>query len=121
MSSHAIISVILCTISCEPTTLKVYDGDTFRTTFPNQAVRISNIDTPEIRGKCAYERYLAQNAKHRLVEILQSGEVRIHYEGMDRYGRSLASVSVDHKDVGEQLISDGLGRVWSGRRESWCR
>jgi endonuclease YncB( thermonuclease family) len=121
MTSHILISVILCGLTCETTTLKVWDGDTFRTTFPSQSIRISGIDAPEIKGKCGYERYMAQTAKYRLVKLLQSGEVRIHYEGIDRYGRSLASVTVDGKDVGENLVADGLARVWSGRRESWCR
>ncbi len=39
----------------------------------------------------------------------------------DRYGRTLATVSVDGQDVGEILIAEGLARPWTGHRQPWCR
>jgi micrococcal nuclease len=38
----------------------------------------------------------------------------------DRYGRTLALVSVDSQDLGEALIAAGLARRWDGRRHPWC-
>ena len=47
--------------------ISVYDGDTFRVNIDslppivgkNIAIRVNGIDTPEIRGKCQYEKNLA--------------------------------------------------------------
>ncbi|MEO1905391.1 MAG: hypothetical protein ABGX08_00005, partial [Citromicrobium sp.] len=40
--------------------------------------------------------------------------------GTDRYGRTLARLTVDGRDVGTVLVSMGLARPWRGRREGWC-
>ena len=49
----------------------VYDGDTFRVDIDvlppiigkNIAIRVNGVDTPEIRGKCQYEKDLALEAR----------------------------------------------------------
>jgi len=38
----------------------------------------------------------------------------------DKYGRTLARVSVDDVDLGEALIKEGLARKWEGKRGPWC-
>lgn len=38
----------------------------------------------------------------------------------NRYGRLLATIRVDGRDVGEVLVAEGLARPWGGRRASWC-
>ena len=38
----------------------------------------------------------------------------------DRYGRMLATISVNGRDVGDMLISENLARPWEGKRRSWC-
>jgi endonuclease YncB( thermonuclease family) len=83
-------------------------------------VRIFNIDAPEIDGQCTYESELAQQAKHRLAEIMEGRRVELFRQGNDRYGRTLAVIQVDGADVGDQLVREGLARTWSGRREAWC-
>lgn len=122
MNSHIIVSVLLCTLSCEPADIRVWDGDSIRLGLTNQAeaIRIFNIDAPEIEGQCANESDLAQRSKHRLAELLQGQRVEIRRQGMDRYGRTLASVSVNGSDAGVILVSEGLARTWRGRREPWC-
>lgn len=52
MLSHIVVSVLLCTASCEPAEIRVWDGDSIRlgTTRQSEAVRIFNIDAPEIGG-----------------------------------------------------------------------
>ena len=98
--------------------IRVADGDTF-----TAKVRISNIDTPEIKGACAYERDLAQRAKAFTGEWLSKGNVVIRQDakrGTDRYGRMLARVERGGKDLGEALIAAGLARPWRGKREPWC-
>ena len=122
MTSHIIVPVLLCALSCEPAEIRVWDGDSIRLglTSEAEAVRIFNIDAPEIEGQCAYESDLAQQSKHRLAELLAGQRVEIHRQGTDRYGRTLAAVTVNGVDAGDVLVSEGLARTWSGRREPWC-
>lgn len=103
--------------------VQVIDGDTIR--FDGETVRILNIDTPEIgEAGCDAERAAGIVAKHRLEGLLSSGRVTLKRgDGprlRDRYGRTLARVFVDGRDVGEQLIAEGLARRWSGKRRPWC-
>ena len=122
MLSHIVISVLLCTASCEPAEIRVWDGDSIRlgTTRQSEAVRIFNIDAPEIEGQCAYESDLALQSKNRLAELLNGQQIEILRQGTDRYGRTLAAIRVEGHDVGDILVGEGLARTWAGRREPWC-
>ncbi|WP_049777420.1 thermonuclease family protein [Allorhizobium ampelinum] len=121
MNAHILVTIMLCTLQCEPTEVRIWDGDTFRIgSRSGEAVRIFNIDAPEIAGKCRYETDLAQRSKQRLASILQSGKVEIQRQDTDRYGRTLATVRVKGRDAGDTLVKEGLARIWSGRREPWC-
>lgn len=122
MNSHIIVSVLLCTLSCEPAEVRVWDGDTMRLGLSSEAetVRIVNIDTPEIEGQCPYETNLAQQAKNRLAALMEGQQVAIYRQGTDPYGRTLAAVSINGVDAGDVLVREGLARTWSGRRETWC-
>lgn len=122
MLSHIVISVLLCAASCEPAEIRVWDGDSVRLGSGRQseAVRIFNVDAPEIEGRCAHESCLALQSKQRLAELLQGRRVEILRQGTDRYGRTLAAVRVEGRDVGDILVSEGLARTWTGRREAWC-
>ena len=57
MSSHIIVTIMLCVLSCEPAEIRVWDGDSLRLgmTQESEAIRIFNIDAPEIEGQCSYE------------------------------------------------------------------
>lgn len=122
MLSHIVVSVLLCTASCESAEIRVRDGDSIRlgTTRQSEAVRIFNIDAPEIEGQCAYETDLALQSKIRLAGLLNGQRVEILRQGTDRYGRTLAAIRVEGRDVGDILVSEGLARTWAGRREPWC-
>lgn len=122
MNSHIVVTIILCVLSCEPTEIRVWDGDSLRLgmTEEAEAIRIFNIDAPELEGQCAYEINLAQHSKRRLAELLQGQRAEVRRHGMDRYGRTLASVSINGRDAGDILVSEGLARTWTGRREPWC-
>lgn len=122
MFSHIVISVLLCAPTCEPSEIRVWDGDSIRlgSTYQSVAVRLFNIDAPEIEGRCAFETDLAQRAKVRLAEIMAGQQVTVLRQGTDRYGRTLAAVLVNGRDAGDILVGEGLARTWSGRRESWC-
>ena len=96
----------------------VHDGDTVW--LEGEKIRIVDIDTPELNGKCELERRLALRARNRLVELLNAGEFEIVRTGRDRYGRTLAKLHRSGRSIGDQLVSERLARTWSGRREPWC-
>jgi micrococcal nuclease len=100
----------------------VVDGDTIKAPY-GVTYRLLGYDTPETRfAKCDAELELGLAAKHRLEELLARGEVRVLESGKeDRYGRSLAAVTVNGRDVGDILIDEGLARPYQGgKRASWC-
>ena len=102
--------------------LHVIDGDTFET--GGIRVRIADIDTPEVRGRCAYETALAARATARMRALLAAGPFELHplADGRDEdaYGRKLRIVTRDGRSLGDVLVAEGLARTWSGRREPWC-
>jgi endonuclease YncB( thermonuclease family) len=110
--------------------VSVYDGDTIKCStallpYPlsNISVRLKNIDTPELRGKCEKEKQLAKQAKARLKELTQNSHyIKIDNVEWDKYGgRILGNVIVNGKDVSAILISEGLGRKYNGEaKKSWC-
>lgn len=108
--------ILALLLACMP-----IDGDTLR--CGSERVRIVAIDTPELNGRCPYERTRAVLARERLRELLASGRVVLERDGRDRdrFGRLLRRVRVNGRDVGDQLVSEGLARVWRGRREPWCQ
>ena len=98
----------------------VHDGDTIRT-CTGERVRIENIDAPEMPGspKCEDPRRngwcdyaLAERSRDELASFLADGPVTISRDGTDRYGRTLARLSVNGRDAGDHLVSTGLARVW---------
>lgn len=98
----------------------VHDGDTVRT-CEGERIRIANIDAPELPGSpkcrdrrrdgwCDHDR--ARQSRDALAAFLAGGKVRIAREGTDRYGRTLARLTVNGKDAGRYLVARGLARPW---------
>ena len=105
--------------------LYVIDGDTIW--LNREKIRIANIDTPEISdAKCESELARGLEAKAALKRLLDGNEIQITRGDpktrrmVDKYGRTLALVSVNGKDVGETPIERNLARRWTGRRQPWC-
>jgi len=102
--------------------VRVIDGDTFA--YAGTRVRIADIDTPELHGRCAYETELATRATERLEALLAEGSFELHplASGRDEdvYGRKLRIVTRDGRSIGDRLVAEGLARTWTGRREPWC-
>lgn len=100
----------------------VVDGDTFW--LDGVKIRIADIDTPEIsEPKCDSEYELGMKATYRLRDLLNEGPFELNPIGSrdeDRHGRKLRIVVRDGRSLGDQLVSEGLARTWSGRREPWC-
>src|SRR5262249_36796638 len=107
--------------------LYVKDGDTVIKADGNtkwakdQEYRLIGVDTPETtRGKCPKEIELGTRAAARLIALLDSGPIDLAEvpcscppgaQGTRQcnVGRRCGRLSVGGKDVGETLISEGLG------------
>ena len=109
----------------------VLDGDTFaaRVLLDDDItitvrVRLADIDTPEINGKCEREIEMAMRARDRLAELLPVGTmVDLRDVADDKYlGRIDArGFTSDGSDVSRILIHEKFGRPYDGgRRDSWC-
>lgn len=102
--------------------VRIIDGDTF--VSGGVTIRIADIDTPEIAGRCPHESRLAARATQRLRELLGAGpfELRPSPDGRDQdpYGRKLRIVARGGRSLGDVLVAEGLARTWVGRREPWC-
>ncbi len=99
----------------------VVDGDTIW--LKGEKIRMKDYDTPEpTTNICGgnRERKLASRASKRLIQLLNENGFTIQRFGKDRYGRSLATIRVSGKDVGNILIAEGLARRWPNGREFWC-
>jgi micrococcal nuclease len=98
---------------------KIYDGDTvtravidlgFHVEF-EVPLRLSGIDTPELRGE---ERPQGIIARDRLRELILGEEVIIETERdkTGKYGRYLATIYYKGKNINQQLLDEGLAGVY---------
>ena len=109
----------------------VYDGDTFRATVKawhpligeRIGIRISGIDTPEMRGKCEAEKALARRAKQFTVAMLRAAKViELRHMKRGKYFRIVADVYADGRSVGASLVEKGLAVPYDGgtKTKEWC-
>ncbi|CUX53261.1 MULTISPECIES: thermonuclease family protein [Agrobacterium] len=100
----------------------IVDGDT--PWIGGVKVRIADIDAPEIgRPHCASEKALGERATVRLLELVNSRAFTMQsWPGRDedRYGRKLRVLLKDGRSIGDILVSEGLARTWTGKRQPWC-
>lgn len=104
----------------------IVDGDTIG--FGSERIRILNIDAPEsYQPNCEKELVAGLKAKERLAQLVRAGMIVVQREGKDRYGRTLARLSVDGRDIGETLVREGFALPWQegaqakqARTARWC-
>ncbi|MBD9372003.1 thermonuclease family protein [Rhizobium sp. ARZ01] len=100
----------------------VIDSDTFW--LDGLKIKIADVDTPQVgEPGCASEAELGTRARQRLLELLNADPFDIRaWQGPDedQLGRKLRVVMRDGRSVGEQLVSEGLARAWTGQKASWC-
>ncbi|NTD85679.1 thermonuclease family protein [Agrobacterium tumefaciens] len=100
----------------------VVDGDTIWSN--GVKIRVADIDTPEIgTPRCAAEKALGDRATKRLLELVNAGPFEMQsWPGRDedKYGRKLRVLIRDGRSLGDILVSEGLARTWTGRRQPWC-
>ena len=100
----------------------VVDGDTLW--HNGTKIRVADIDTPEIsKPKCSSEAARGAKATRRFLELVNAGPVEFQaWPGRDedKYGRKLRVLVRYGRSLGDILVSEGLARTWSGRRQPWC-
>ncbi|GAM99445.1 nuclease [alpha proteobacterium U9-1i] len=103
---------------------RVIDGDTIEDLATGERIRLANVDTAEIRdgARCAAERRHGERARTEVGLLLsRARDIAVRRTGRaDSYGRTIAYVLIDGRDLGRTLIAEGLARPWRGRREPWC-
>lgn len=101
--------------------VKVIDGDTIDANIDlgfgiahTIRVRLSGINTTELRSKVETDRILAQKAKSRVIELIgQKGSdgfvVHTFKDSQEKYGRYLAKVVfADGTSLNDTLLTEGL-------------
>ncbi len=100
----------------------VIDGDTID--IADERYRLIGFDTPETyRPECDSERQRGDQATARLRALIDvASEVALNVQqNRDKYGRWLATLEIDGRDVGDILIGEGLARRYNGgKRQRWC-
>ncbi len=103
--------------------IKVYDGDTITIAsylpIPNSqlyrfSVRLTGIDTPEIKGKTKAEKDLAIAAKNALSELVLGKVVELRNISNEKYGRILADVYIETIHVNEWMIENNHAVRYDG-------
>ena len=87
---------------------KVIDGDTIevRQEKRNYKVRLSEIDAPEINQRFGTE------SKNFLASLILNEEIELIYTTEDRYGRIVAKIYKDNKDINRSMVRNGLAWVY---------
>lgn len=109
--------------------LQVIDGDTFRARVPiwldqtvTVKIRLSGVDTPEMKGKCPAETARAKLARDFAVTWLQQDDLRLVNVRYGTYaGRVLATVqTAEGVTLSQALLQAELAQPYRGRRAQWC-
>ncbi len=104
-----------------------HDGDTLNAC--GERIRLVGIDAPELQGSARCNpRQLrgppnpswcddaqARRSRDALAGFVARGRPVIERCGMDRYGRTLARLSINGRDAGDYLVGLGLARRWVGK------
>ncbi len=111
--------------------ISVYDGDTFRVDIDslppivgkNIPIRVNGVDTPEIRGKCKYEKNLALKARDFVrAKLANAKEIKLTNLQRGKYFRVVANVLVDGVSLEQELLDNELAYEYSGGKKlSWCK
>lgn len=107
--------------------LSIYDADTMTVEVDlgffikhRIKIRLSGIDTPEIRTRNLEEKALAIEARDYVRDLLLDKEVIINTEKTGKYGRYLAIIRYNDININHKLIELGYARVYDGgTRQSW--
>ncbi|KAB7892560.1 thermonuclease family protein [Poseidonibacter ostreae] len=111
----------------------IYDGDTFRVnikSYPEiighkMAIRLANVDTPEIRAKCTQEKVLARKAKQFTVNFIRKAKsLELRNMKKDKYFRIVADLfNEQNRSLSVELINNSLAVSYHGGKKAkdWCK
>ena len=105
--------------------IKVYDGDTITVaaklheSFPVNrfSVRLSGIDTPELRAKNENEKKRAVLAKNFLQEKLLNQSVHLENITTEKYGRLLATIIYNGENINQLMIDNKYAISYGGGKK----
>jgi micrococcal nuclease len=108
--SIAFVLYVFITLSYKCVVIQVKDGDSIVITY-GQEIRLSHIDAPE------WDQPWGEQASERVKELALNKRVTLKCIGKDRYGRTLAEVTLpDGRILNHVLVEEGL--AWHYRRYS---
>lgn len=83
--------------------VQVYDGDTYKVLDKGkfQIIRLANVDAPELG------QYYGKVVKAAVSKLILAKVVKVDAYGRDRFGRTIANITVDGKGLDSILISQG--------------
>lgn len=130
-SIHVIIGEVCAALLLAPAaalseTVRVrscYDGDTCRTSN-GEKIRLACIDAPELKGKRA-DPIPARASRDFLNNMIKGQQVEIQRITTDRYGRTVAQLIQQGRNVSEELVATGHAKIywkhakpcpWTGHR-----
>jgi endonuclease YncB( thermonuclease family) len=99
------------------------DGDTIW--IDGEKLRMEGYDTPEPQTQICggdAEVALAHRVSDRVIELLNSNDWTVEYGEPDNTGtRTLVTIRIGGRDIGDILIAERLARSWPDGEEWWCR
>jgi micrococcal nuclease len=96
---------------------RVTDGDTIkvRGASGEMTIRLVGIDAPELSHKKRVPgQPVSQQAKKHLGALVLSKAISIKNYGKDKYGRTLAEVFLDGRNINLEMVKAGLAEVYRG-------
>ena len=105
--------------------IRFIDGDTFKaevdlgfSTFRNETVRMSGINTPESRTRDLEEKRHGLAAKKALGDLLTSADqLVVNVKDVGKFGRALGIVYADGMNVNFELIDKGYAYPYGGEKK----
>jgi endonuclease YncB( thermonuclease family) len=94
--------------------VRVVDGDTLK--IDGVTYRLWGIDAPESGQLCADGWPAGRAATEHLRALIRNRQVSCEARTLDRYGRTVAICRADGRDLGADMVSDGL--AWAFVRYS---
>ena len=88
-----------------------YDGDTC-TTSKGEKIRLACIDTVELKGPKA-QPIKAKAARDYLNKLVAGKEVSIKRITKDKYGRTVAELSINGKNIQQIMFNSGYAKIYS--------
>lgn len=106
--------------------VKTYDGDSIKVVllFPDKlnkyTIRLSGIDTCEIRALNENEKKFAQVVKAAITNKILNKLVTLKFYQHDKYGRNLADVYLDNEHINQWLIDNKYAVKYDGgKKPDW--